>query len=60
MAMTKQAHEAALTKIAEIDERDTDAAVELGFYKAAQDLGLNDEQYQAFRQAALELTAPTR
>lgn len=49
MALTKQAHEEAQKKIAEIDERDADHAFELGLMKAAQDLGLDQKEYDLFR-----------
>ncbi len=52
--MTKQAHDEAMTKIAAIDERDANNAVELGFLKAAQDMGLSQDQYNAFREIAIE------
>lgn len=58
MAMTKTAHADALKKIAEVDQLDSNNAVELGFLKAAQDMGLDEAQYSAFRQAAIELTTP--
>ncbi len=55
MAMTKTAHAEALKKIAEIDQRDANAACELGFAKAAHDLGLNEEQYRLVYAKALEV-----
>lgn len=54
MAMTKQAHSEAIQKIAALDERDSANAVEIGFMKAAQDMGLTEEQYLAFRKLAVE------
>lgn len=48
MALTKEAAAAAI-------KRDADNAFEVGFIKAAQDLGVTEDRYEAFRKAALEL-----
>lgn len=53
--MTKTAHDEAMKKIAAVDQRDAQNAIELGFIKAAQDMGLDQEEFVAFRQAAIEL-----
>lgn len=50
MALTKEAAAAAI-------KRDSDAAFELGFIKAAQEVGVTEENYPAFRKAAMDLQA---
>ncbi len=47
---TKQANEAYARKIAAAEERDRSYAFEVGFIKAAQELGLDREQFATFYQ----------
>jgi hypothetical protein len=60
MSFTKQAHQEALTKIAEQDARERNDAYELGFIKAAQDMGLNEEQFAQFHAHALKIQETER
>lgn len=60
MSFTKQAHADALAKIAEVDNRDSANAYELGFYKAAADMGLNDAQFAEFYKVAIDAQATER
>ncbi len=53
--MTKQAHDAALEKVAAVEAIDRQNAFEVGFAKGAQDLGLNEEQFGKIYQIALNL-----
>ena len=43
-----------MKKMAEIEAYDREQAVEVGFAKAAQDLGLSKAQYETFYQKGLE------
>ncbi len=53
--MTKQAHAAALKKIAAIEAIDRNNAFEIGFAKCAQDLGLDETQFGKLYKIALEM-----
>lgn len=41
-------------KLAEVEQFDREQAFEAGFAKAAQDLGLNDQEFRQFYQAGCE------
>ncbi len=53
--MTKQAHAEALQKVAAVEKNDRAAAFEVGFAKCAQDMDLNEAQYQKLYRIALEI-----
>lgn len=53
----KTASEATADRLAAIDQYDAAQAFELGFAKAAHDLGLNEEQYAQFYALAVEKLA---
>ena len=48
MSMTKEAKAEALTKIAKAEKFDKEQAFEIGFAKAASDLGLSDTEFKNF------------
>ncbi len=53
--LTKEAHQAGLTKIAAIEAVDKANSFEVGFAKAAQDMGLNEEQFGKLYKIALDM-----
>lgn len=59
MSISKEQVEA-LKKMAEIDQRDGGNAFEVGFAKAAQDMGLSEEQYGRFCAIARQKLSPTK
>jgi hypothetical protein len=58
--MTDPMHKLAMTKLAEIEATDRQAAFEAGFVKCAQDLGLDKDQYLKLRQIAAELASDAK
>lgn len=53
--MSKLAFEKIAQELAPIEARDRDNAVELGFCKVAQELGMDAETYKEFREFAIKL-----
>jgi len=60
MAMTKEARDEILTKIAEAEARDREQAFEAGFAKAAADLQLDADGYRTLYQIGCEQLAANK
>lgn len=58
--MTKTAHADISAKIAPLDAQDRANAYELGFVKAAQDLGMSEAQFVATYNTALAQVQPRK
>ena len=55
--MSKLAHQQITAQLAPIEERDRQAARELGFAKVAQEMGMDESTYTEFREFALKQQA---